>query len=419
MLFTVENALNIQSLNGCRVVAGHRGLDRNVRSVSIMDCPDTSWLKRGDLLLTTGYVFKDDSDAQIKLIKDLAERDCAGLAIKVKRFLSFVPEPMLNEANRLGLPIIEIPYELVLSDMLFVITREILNKEKLFNNQEGRKDYFSRLLGGELTNEDLILSQGKEYGLLPNCEFASLYVLVNSGEAGKSQQINDSVFRRVTSEVEAALNVKIIGEKLDDYVIILQYSKSKYIDGSLSQQAKKAAGLLVNKLTSYEPHKKIMIGIGTVQQNASGIPKSFQEAMEAIYLGGRVNSEQDSAVYEYAGLAPEALLQHLPDHILKRYLTVTVEPLRQYDKENGTELLRTLEVYLNCGGKLGEAARILFVHRNTVKFRIARIEELLDTKLDDGMAAFRLHLGLCVGRLLGTGVSSETAEPVVWDFKQG
>ncbi|MDQ0176073.1 PucR family transcriptional regulator [Bacillus chungangensis] len=415
MHFTVKKALNI--LDCCKIVAGKRGLNSSIRSVSIMDSPDISWLKRGDLLLTTGYIFKDDSETQIKLIQDLAERDCAGLAIKVKRFLSTIPEPMIQEANRLGFPILEIPYERLLSDMLFAVTREILKSESIFNEQVRRRDFISRLLRGELANETAVLSQGHEYGILTGCEYVVLYIYENASKKRKSLSIDKSILFKAMNEVGNALHVKLIGEQLDDFVIIVQDYRINDMFHPVSEKARKAACMLVKSFAKHNEKKTISIGIGTRQSDVRDIHTSFQEAKEAVYLGCRVTSGGNGAIHEYTALEPEALLQHLPDRELNRYFTATVEKLIIYDEENGTELFQTLEIYLYCGGKLGDAARILFVHRNTVKFRIARIEELLGISLADGNVSFRLQLGMCASRLLG--VSSRFAEPILDMLKEG
>lgn len=165
MPLSVAEVLKIQDLVPCRLVAGRRGLQRCIRSVSIMDSPDTSlWLKPGDLLITTGYVFKDDANLQIRLIQDLAEGNCAGLAIKIKRFLPAIPEPMRMEADRLSLPLFEIPYDLGLSDVLCTLTREIINRRQLVDETQ-RTNFFAALLEGELTNKAEILNRGWNYGL--------------------------------------------------------------------------------------------------------------------------------------------------------------------------------------------------------------------------------------------------------------
>ncbi len=78
MYLTIEKALKLPALNQVEVIGGSQGLTRVINSVSIMDHPDISWIKRGELLLTTGYVFKDDLNAQINLVRELSKRGSAG-----------------------------------------------------------------------------------------------------------------------------------------------------------------------------------------------------------------------------------------------------------------------------------------------------------------------------------------------------
>lgn len=126
MYTTINKILEIKEINGIKLVAGKLGSENVISNVNILDNPDTfDWLIAGDLLLTTGYIFKDDILFQKKLIQELFERNCAGLGVKIKRYFEQVPEIMLNEAERLGFPIIEIPYKYSLSDISNVVTSHV------------------------------------------------------------------------------------------------------------------------------------------------------------------------------------------------------------------------------------------------------------------------------------------------------
>ncbi|MFC0272662.1 PucR family transcriptional regulator [Metabacillus herbersteinensis] len=398
MHFTVSKALHIQMIESCQLVAGKQGLNRIIRSVSIMDTPDTTLLKKGDLLLTTGYVFKDDTDTQIKLIQELAKRGCAGLAIKVKRFLSSTPEAMLQEANRLNFPILEIPYDIALSDLLILYSREIFYKENLLNEQNRKNDFFTKLFIGEHSNRDTIVNQLQEYGMFLFNHFNILYSVVQNGS--KPSSISSAEFIRLVSEVEAKINIKMLVVKLDDYIIIAQPLNCK-CPTQLRSVVKEAATLLVNKFTHLFPNETIAVGIGNGRQDVLDIYSSFKEAKGAFQLGLQIRSKEVEKVYEYTELEPDILLQQLPDIMLNSYYGSTLEPLIRHDRENDTEYLRTLKVFLNNRGKIEETSRSLYLHRNTVKFRIARIEELLRIDLKNGDALFRVQLGVRVAGLLG------------------
>lgn len=71
-----------------------------------------------------------------------------------------------------------------------------------------------------------------------------------------------------------------------------------------------------------------------------------------------------------------------------------VEPLEEYDRERRSDLMRTLRVYFATGANASEAADRLFLHRNSMLYRLARIEKLTGLDLKDNRARLALQLGL-------------------------
>lgn len=71
-----------------------------------------------------------------------------------------------------------------------------------------------------------------------------------------------------------------------------------------------------------------------------------------------------------------------------------VEPLLWYDRERRSDLVRTLRVYFASGANAREAAERLFLHRNSMLYRLARVEKLTGLDLRDPDARLALQLGL-------------------------
>ena len=71
-----------------------------------------------------------------------------------------------------------------------------------------------------------------------------------------------------------------------------------------------------------------------------------------------------------------------------------VEPLAQHDRENASFLIRTLRAYFASGESTSEAAERLFLHRNSVPYRLDRISELTGLDWRDPQARLALKLGL-------------------------
>ena len=71
-----------------------------------------------------------------------------------------------------------------------------------------------------------------------------------------------------------------------------------------------------------------------------------------------------------------------------------------YDREHNADLLHTLRVYFRCNGNTIEAARQLFLHRNSLQYRLERIEGLLQCDLKDPQTRLALNLAVEMAELL-------------------
>jgi purine catabolism regulator len=143
---TVNDLFILEGLKDCKVLAGHRGLTRNVQSVNISDTPDViDFLNKNDLLLTTAYAFKDDTQKLLDLIQQMHDLNCSGIIIKVYRFLKELPNEVKLLADDLSFPIIDLPTENTLGD----VSRHILN---YLNDHEAEQLYYALHVQREFSN---------------------------------------------------------------------------------------------------------------------------------------------------------------------------------------------------------------------------------------------------------------------------
>jgi DNA-binding PucR family transcriptional regulator len=73
--------------------------------------------------------------------------------------------------------------------------------------------------------------------------------------------------------------------------------------------------------------------------------------------------------------------------------------LAAYDRDHHSDLVASLEAYLDHGGSLAESATVLYVHRNTLLARVHRIEQVLDLDLGAAGERLNLHVALKAYRL--------------------
>ncbi|MFC5994666.1 PucR family transcriptional regulator [Pseudonocardia hispaniensis] len=80
-----------------------------------------------------------------------------------------------------------------------------------------------------------------------------------------------------------------------------------------------------------------------------------------------------------------------------------VERLKDNDDSRGTSYIATLRAFFECGGELGPAARRLYVHRNTLRYRLARIKEISGLDIDDPVERLVAELQLRLSDLIQAG----------------
>src|SRR5437868_6402495 len=127
---SVGEVLGVSTLAGARLIAGARGLDRIVQRLNVMEVPDIlAWVKPHELLLTTGYPLRDTPQSLSRLVTDLDERGLAALAIKLGRYVDELPAEMVEQADRLGFPLILLPNDVGFDDILNQVLTDILNRQ--------------------------------------------------------------------------------------------------------------------------------------------------------------------------------------------------------------------------------------------------------------------------------------------------
>ena len=110
---------------------------------------------------------------------------------------------------------------------------------------------------------------------------------------------------------------------------------------------------------------------------------------------------QEVALNYFSDIAPKQLLRLAGKYDdLLSYCVPELLDLLHYDQENGTDLVTTLYVYLETFGKASTAAQLLFIHKNTLLYRIAKIKEILCCTLDKGEDIYKLMMSLRILRII-------------------
>jgi DNA-binding PucR family transcriptional regulator len=173
------------------------------------------------------------------------------------------------------------------------------------------------------------------------------------------------------------------------------------IPGSDDATAARAADSVLREMESGLSGYTFALGRSRVTSEPTELPRAGAEALLAANVAEGRPSD-GALAFEQTG-AYRLLLSTMSENPreLQRFYEETVEPLAAYDEQYETNLLQTLEAFLEADGNVAGTAQRLFTHRHTIYYRLERVRELtgLDVASSDGRE--KLSLGLKAMRVLG------------------
>ena len=141
------------------------------------------------------------------------------------------------------------------------------------------------------------------------------------------------------------------------------------------------------------------IGVSQLRSSGAEAARAYQEAVDAATIGRALLHEGGAIAYSQLG-AYRYLVHIAAEQAPRDRMREAVDELIAYDNRRSSSLLDTLERYLSERRSVIESARALFIHPNTLRQRLARIEELTGVELDQD-DLLSLELAIKLARLHG------------------
>jgi DNA-binding PucR family transcriptional regulator len=259
-------------------------------------------------------------------------------------------------------------------------------------------DFLRAMLSRELTEREQLLARAKELSLEVG-DGASMIVArahpqapTDEGWRARVRAVAERGARAVSSHSIAALSERegVVGAE----VLLL-------VPGGEESVAARAAEAILREMEAGLSGYTFALGRSRIAEDPADLPRAAGEALLAANVA---QGSADGAVlaFEQTG-AYRLLLSAMSENPseLQRFYSETVEPLVAYDEQYETDLVQTLETFLEADGNVAGTAQRLFTHRHTIYYRLERVRELsgLDVSSSDGRE--KLSLGLKSMRVLG------------------
>jgi purine catabolism regulator len=195
--------------------------------------------------------------------------------------------------------------------------------------------------------------------------------------------------RLVTEQLRLSGRRGIVVERTQDLAVLLDGDRAEY--GLNLAHAVWEAGKQQNYALS--------LGVGRATDNLNQLSASYEQALEALDTG-LAFQPKEGGVVSFDALGVLYWLRHLPDDVrAKNLFHQAVRLLVEHDANHNTRLVSTLETYLDVGSNAQQAAERLYLHRNTLAQRFAKIESLTQLNLHDPNVLLNLNIALKDWRL--------------------
>ncbi|KHD36169.1 transcriptional regulator [Clostridium acetobutylicum] len=391
MLTTCKSVLKLPYLEKIKVVAGEKGLNRIITWVQVVEYPEYSkWLKGGELILISGIAIKNNINSLVNFIRDINSRSLSGIVISIGPYIKEIPKEVIEIGNQLDFPIFEIPFEVKFIDVSQSICKAIFANKV---NQESMENFMKDIIFRDFTFSEDILSRAVAYGYNPKTKYISFVVELHNEKDMLECDLK-------TKQYIEQIVIEVLGEWNKRSIHIMQYNSIiLMLPKNEKRTIKNIAMNIIEEIISKAKNINVNIGVGGEFSELRDFKISVSEAHRCLKVL-KLNNDNNTVIsYDELGIYKLFFQMDNLEEMKKFYLDV-LKKLIDYDSKNTTELMNTLEMYIKESTNINRTAEKLFIHRNTLKYRIRRIEEITKCSLKDVNVLFNFDTALKIKKFL-------------------
>lgn len=412
---TCEEMMQIPELkNVLCLKAGSSGLKGEVRWIYFADCLQCvqreyrmeDYIHGGEFVILTNRKVTDDSEKLKELVERMRLHKITALGINEGQ----ISDSLIDYCEEHQLPLFELPEEYPLIDLSQNVCKRLVLEE---NSRNSAEQLFSSILDAQHLNRESVLAQAGYLNV--NLEGSFCVAEFVFGKADKSSAEEQN------SEKQEAEALQVLGQKIrriirsefhsytEEELLILPQTGSILvlvpIREKQERKLKETVCHIMERIQN-EYRERIYVGIGGSKAYLTEIRESRNEAATAVRVAVMKTSSGEKCtegkVLFFKELGAYTLISHVENQkVLDHYVETHLGKLIQADEIHKGNLCDTLEHYLNCNCNAKKTAEEMFVHRNTLNYRLKKISEILHCDFEELEDCLELKLAFEILRYKG------------------
>ena len=331
------------------LLAGEKGLSNIVSWVHMIETQEAStFLEGGEIAFTTG-IGLNNSLSILELVENIWEHHAAGVVLNIGPFLESIPQEVIDFGNAHDFPIFSVPWKIHIAEIM-----------RIFSFAITKSDQASLEISAAFKNA-IFFPQQEELYVVPLSQRGfhvnwNYYVCVIKLVQKNDQTVPSKRLETVCGDV-------------DNFLRHRKFKKYAFC---------------------YNEHQLLAVLGNYAGENLALFLENLKEQLNICLLE---NENYYMGIYK--------LLMGIEDRdILTEYYEKTILPIDEYDTKNNSDLCKVLRCYLKNNGSVKDTADELYVHRNTINYKLNKVSEILNLSLSSLDTRLQLSLGLMLQDML-------------------
>lgn len=387
-----EDMMHIPELHGVmNLKAGKEGVLHPIRWIYFADCLQCvkneyrieEYIHGGEFVVLTNRNLTDDSVRLKELISKMQEYDIAALGINEGQ----ISEELMAYCEEHKLPLFELPERFPLVDLSQIMCKKLVLEE---NDKNAAEQLFTSILDAEHLNRENVFAQARFLNVDLSGEFRVIeFAFLKERDKDDSFAVGQAIRNIIHTEFSSCLSQNILTQLQAGTVLALVPA------GNVTEERLKEMLVRIVKLAKQERNTELVVGVGNRTGYLEDVKLSRNEAATALKVANL--SGQQESVFFYKDQGIYTMISKVADSkFLDTFVQKNIGKLIRADEVNKSNLCETLEMYINHNCNAKETAESMFIHRNTLNYRLGKIQEILGNKCNDMESCLTLKLAFMV-----------------------
>ncbi len=354
------------------------------------------WVSGGELVFVTGINHRRNEKNLGQLIEEAVNSNVAGLVILTgPEFIHQIPNSVLELANKHQIPLLEQPYSLKM-----VLVTEIISNAIVQANLLGKsvRLFLTKLINGFDHAPELIHLRANDLGINDSNPFSVLAIRMTQTDLNTEDSTQQFLHLHQALEEHLSNILKrrgITWPVLNHEKDLLAIWPTTDVDTTELYEELEQVLMLLQK---YFPQTVLCIGVSERKTGLDKLADATEQARQALHFAIK-HQHQRIFFYEQLGIA--RLFAAIPNRgLLADFCKQHLGELCFARDSSTLEMKATLNHYFNHFGHQQHTADAMGIHRNTLSYRLSKIEQRLGYSLQDPFLRLNLQNALLIEQIL-------------------